>query len=396
MNRRQGHSGTPGGGRRGRSNARPDGPRGSGSAAGRGSVGGGGPGRRGAAPGADERRGTARAAAGAPAREPKRRAGAGGSPWTQSRAAGARAGAARRPQGADAGGGLTGRRKGEWYEVALPDTLAGTGLGLVARHLPVPPKLLRELSAHNGVTVQGKQLRLRLFPREPHGMPADWMDINVLYEDDFVLVVNKPVGVEIHPSVKGQRGTLANGVAAYYEATDQPVRVRPMHRLDKETTGPVLFAKNEFAQAVLERALRDKEIDREYVAIAEGRMSQGKGKIDLPIGQDRLHSTRRRVSETGESALTLYTVEERLAEHTLVRLKLETGRTHQIRVHLSAVGHPIAGDGMYGGHRTYIDRQALHGEKLSWAHPWTGDRQSVRAPIPDDMAKAIAKLRKGR
>lgn len=394
MSRRQDQHGTPaGGGRRGRTSARPGGPRGSGSAAGR-SGAGGGTGRRGAAPGADERRGTARAA-GAPARDAKRRAGAGGSPWAQPRAAGARAGAARRPQTHSAGG-LAGRRKGEWYEVALPDHLAGAGLGLVAPHIPVPPKLLRELSAHNGVTVHGRQLRLRLFPREPVGIPADWMNINVLYEDDFVLVVNKPAGVEIHPSVKGQRGTLANGVAAYFEATSQPVRVRPLHRLDKETTGPVLFAKNEFAQAVLEKSLREKEIDREYVAISEGVISGKSGKIDLPIGQDRHHSTRRRVSETGETALTFYEVAERFAEHTLVRLKLETGRTHQIRVHLSAIGHPIAGDGMYGGHRTYIDRQALHGEKLSWAHPWTGDRQSVRAPLPDDMAKALTELRKSR
>ncbi|MFC0214277.1 RluA family pseudouridine synthase [Paenibacillus chartarius] len=280
--------------------------------------------------------------------------------------------------------------------MALPDHLAGAGLRGVAPHLPLPPKLLREMSANNMITVQGKQLRLRLFPREPHGIPADWMDLNILYEDDFSLVVNKPAGVEIHPSVKGQRGTLANAVAAYYETTGQAVKVRPMHRLDKDTTGPVLFAKNEFAQAVFERALRDKEVDREYIAIAEGVMQKNKDKIDLPIGQDRGHSTRRRVSETGESALTYYNVDERFRDHTLVRLTLGTGRTHQIRVHLSAIGHPIAGDGMYGGGRRYIQRQALHGEKLSWAHPWTGDKQSVRAPLPDDMIWAINELRKGR
>nr|WP_231571724.1 RluA family pseudouridine synthase [Paenibacillus sp. VKM B-2647] len=130
------------------------------------------------------------------------------------------------------------------------------------------------------------------------------------------------------------------------------------------------------------------------MAIVEGVMEQNKGKIDLPIGQDRHHSTRRRVSETGEPALTHYAVAERFADHTLVRLKLETGRTHQIRVHLSAIGHPIAGDGMYGGGRRYIPRVALHGERLSWAHPWSGDKQSVRAPMPDDMNKAIAELRK--
>lgn len=224
-------------------------------------------------------------------------------------------------------------------------------------------------------------------------MEPDWKEMNILYEDDFMLVVNKPIGMEVHPSSQGQKGTLANAVAAYYEMTSQPCRVRPIHRLDKDTTGPVLFAKNEYANIVFEKAMKEKKIDRLYTAIAEGVIRQDKGVIDAPIGQDRLHSTRRRVSETGEPAITRYEVAERFDNHTLLRLKLETGRTHQIRVHLSHIGHPIAGDGMYGGTRKFIPRQALHGEKLTCFHPWTGEKVHVRAPLPDDMSRMLKELR---
>lgn len=287
----------------------------------------------------------------------------------------------------------SGRRKGEWLEIRLSDTFAGAGVGSLLKQLPIPPKLAGKLVAEKGVAVQGKQLRLRLFPREKPGFPGDWMDLNVLYEDDFALVVNKPAGVEVHPSAQGQRWTLAHAVAAYYEASGQACRVRHIHRLDKETTGPVLYAKNELAHFMFDKAMREKKIERIYLAVAEGIIAQDKGKIDKPIGQDRHHSTRRRVSETGEPAVTRYDVVERFADHTLVRLRLETGRTHQIRVHLSSIGHPLAGDGLYGGKRRYIHRQALHGEKLVWQHPWTGERMDARAPLPDDMVKLLNGLR---
>jgi 23S rRNA pseudouridine1911/1915/1917 synthase len=132
------------------------------------------------------------------------------------------------------------------------------------------------------------------------------------------------------------------------------------------------------------------------LAVAEGVIAANKGTIDKPIGQDRHHPTRRRVSQTGERAVTRFEVVERFPEHTLVRLRLETGRTHQIRVHLSSVGHPLAGDGLYGGTRRHIRRQALHGEKLIWFHPWTGERMEVRAPLPDDLAALLNELRRTR
>ncbi|WP_338016915.1 RluA family pseudouridine synthase [Paenibacillus antri] len=285
------------------------------------------------------------------------------------------------------------KRKGEWLELKLPESLAAVPLNGLMQLLPIPGKVAGRLISVNGVQRQGKLLRLKLFPEERPEFDPEWMELNILYEDDFTLVVNKPPGMEVHPSVKDQRGTLAHKVAAYYDMTNQACRVRHVHRLDKDTTGPVLYAKNELAHYVFDAAMREKRIERIYAALAEGVVKDAKGVIDAPIGQDRHHSTRRRVSETGESAVTRYEVIERFADHTLVRLRLETGRTHQIRVHLSHLGHPIAGDGLYGGHRPIMQRQALHGEKLVWPHPWTGERMSVHAQLPDDFAAALRALR---
>ncbi|MBB6732463.1 RluA family pseudouridine synthase [Cohnella sp. CBP 2801] len=261
------------------------------------------------------------------------------------------------------------------------------------QHTPLAPKLAAKLMQTKGLALQGSLLRLKLFPQEPRDFPADWMELNVLYEDDFTLVVHKPAGIEVHPSEKGQRKTLAHAVSSYYETTGQELRIRHIHRIDKETTGPVLYAKNEFAHYQYDKEMREKKIERIYLALAEGALPKDKGTIDLPIGQDRHHSTRRRVSETGDPAVTHYEVVERFADHTLVRLRLETGRTHQIRVHLAAIGHPLAGDGLYGGKRGLISRQALHGEQLRWHHPWTNEPMSVRAPLPDDFREALERLR---
>jgi 23S rRNA pseudouridine1911/1915/1917 synthase len=287
-----------------------------------------------------------------------------------------------------------GRRKGEWMEIRLPESLVGAPLDVVLKRVPLPPKLLDKLFKARGVHLQGQFLRLLLFPRERRDFPSDWMDLNILYEDDFTLVVNKPAGIEVHPSQQGQRRTLAHAVAAYYEMTGQDVRVRHIHRIDKDTTGPILYAKNDFAHYHYDKAMREKKIERIYLALAEGVILQDKGKIDRPIGQDRHHPTRRRVSETGDPAVTRFTVVDRFDSHTLVRLQLETGRTHQIRVHLSSIGHPLAGDGLYGGHRELISRQALHGETLRWNHPWTKEKLEVHAPLPDDFEAALRSLRR--
>jgi len=286
-----------------------------------------------------------------------------------------------------------GRKNGEWYLVKLPDLFKDISVAQALKRLPIPSKIADKLLRDKAVTKQRERLNIRLFPEETPEFVAQWTDLNIVYEDEFTLIVNKPAGLEIYPSAKGQTGTLANHVAAYYQGTGQACRVRHIHRLDKDTTGPVLYAKNELAHYVYDRDMREKKIERIYVAVAEGVLPNDKGKIEQPIGKDRHHSTRRRVSETGEHAVTYYEVIERYAEHTLVRLRLGTGRTHQIRVHLSSIGHPLAGDGLYGGKRGWISRQALHGEQLLFNQAWTGKRMSVLAPWPDDFRKLVDDLR---
>lgn len=287
-----------------------------------------------------------------------------------------------------------GRVKGEWMEIRLPDNLVGAPIAVISRYLPLPPKLLTKLMRHRGFAIQGPNLRLQLFPRENRDYPSDWMELNILYEDEFTLIVNKPAGIEVEPSEKGQRRTLAHGVAAYYEMTGQNVRIRHIYRIDKDTSGPMLYAKNEFAHYQYDKDMREKKIERVYIALAEGHIEGNKGKINKPISKERHDATRRRTSDTGESAVTHFEVAERLKNHTLTRIRLETDRSHQIRVHLSSINHPLAGDELYGGKSGVITRQALHGERLIWYHPWTGDMQQVSAPLSDEINIALRKLRR--
>lgn len=289
-----------------------------------------------------------------------------------------------------------GRKNGEWYVIQLPDGMSDLSIAQIMKEWRIPSKLAHKLLHTNGVQKQRNRLSILLFPSEVPEFVAQWIDLNILYEDEFTLIVNKPAGCQIYPGEKGISGTLANYVAAYYEASGQACRIRHIHRLDKETTGPVLYAKNEFAHYHFDRDMQEKKIERIYVAIVEGIVKPDKGTVNRPIGKDRHHSSRRRISPTGVSAITHFEVVERFADHTLLRLRLLTGRTHQIRVHMSSIGHPLAGDSLYGGKQTWISRQALHGEQLHWNHPWTGERMNCRAPLPDDLQKMLAALRRER
>lgn len=206
--------------------------------------------------------------------------------------------------------------------------------------------------------------------------------IEVLYEDDHCLVVNKPAGMPVHGANKGQRNSLDVAVAVHMLRNNDPIVVRHIHRLDDETSGPVLYAKNELAQQVLDEQMRLKEIDREYIAIVHGAVKQAKGVIREAIGKDRHQPKRRIVSPKGESAVTHYELVERLANYSILKLKLETGRTHQIRVHLNHIRHPLVGDYLYGGNTELLNHQALHGLKLTFYHPVSKGKIEVQAPLP--------------
>ncbi|MDF2668397.1 MAG: pseudouridine synthase [Paenibacillus sp.] len=282
-------------------------------------------------------------------------------------------------------------RKGEWLEIRL--SLDAEDIHNVSARaaslLRLSDKELALLLKQDGVQISGGRLLVRLFADDPGSYSSEWSDLNILYEDDFCLVVSKPAGMPVHPTESGGSGSLANAVAAYYEATGQRVAVRHIHRLDADTTGPVLYAKNAYAQTRLDEAMRLKQIHRAYLALVKGSVQSEKGTITAAIGRDRHHSIRRRVSPGGDQAVTYYNVLERFSEATLLGVQLETGRTHQIRVHMSHIGHPLLGDSLYGGPTQWFNRQALHGESLTFAHPYTQEMIEIRCPIPADIQSLL-------
>lgn len=299
-------------------------------------------------------------------------------------------------------GGGSWTRRGEWLE-AMPGravTAAADAETAVDRWLldtaGMPAKLHARLRREGGIQWRGDRLRLLLFPYREAGIEPVWQEAEVLFEDDFCLVVHKPAGMAVHPDGSSSEVTLDHVVAAHFAASGGGVAVRHIHRLDKDTTGPVLYAKNEYAQLVLDEAMRGKEVSRLYAAIVEGTLSPALKVIDAPIGRDRHHAARRRVSPGGQAAVTRLIGCEVLQGGIVVKVELETGRTHQIRVHLSHLGHPLYGDELYGGppwnsgQRQLPQakgRQALHGESLQFNHPWSREKLEIADPWPEDMLR---------
>lgn len=224
---------------------------------------------------------------------------------------------------------------------------------------------------------------------EPENIP-----ICPVYEDDDLLVINKQPGVIVHPTKGHPVHTIANGVMNYMIDTDQSFKIRFVNRLDMDTSGLLIIGKNSHTQASLMNQMKSNEVEKRYVAIVKGIISEDSGTVSLPIGRPDPERVERAVMEDGDMSITHYTVLERFEKYTLVELALETGRTHQIRVHMSHIGHPVAGDYLYGGQApALIERQALHARYLSFNHPVSGERIKLEAPLYDDMNNAIEKLR---
>jgi 23S rRNA pseudouridine1911/1915/1917 synthase len=283
-------------------------------------------------------------------------------------------------------------RRGEWLEIPLQLSSTCSLNEWLLTQLSIPQKLIHKLKLGQGIRQKTDRLLLHLFPQESDDYEASWMDIEILYEDDFCLVVNKPAGLKVHPTQAGEELTLGNAIAAHYLHTGQFCKVRHIHRLDEQTSGAVLYAKNELAQLKLDEQMRSKSIQRQYIAFVQGKVKSSKGRINEPIGRDRHHPSRRRVSITGDPAVTHYELMETLQYATLLRVRLETGRTHQIRVHLSHIHHPILGDVLYGGDVNRISRQALHGDILQFPHPFFQRIVIVEAPWPADLRELHSKL----
>nr|WP_251867603.1 RluA family pseudouridine synthase [Enterococcus malodoratus] len=249
--------------------------------------------------------------------------------------------------------------------------------------------VLFSLKAHDIVTV--------VIPdEEPHEtLLADDVPIEIVFEDEHLLIVNKPAGIASIPAQYHPRGTMANRVKAYYvnkEYANQVVHV--VTRLDRDTSGLMLFAKHGFAHAKLDQGLQQNQFVKKYQALVSGEVEslQDHGNISLPIGRDLSSLVKRQVIETGQKAETEYWLKKRNQACALVDIQLHTGRTHQIRVHLSAIGCPLLGDDLYEGAMDLgIERQALHCYSLSFPHPFREERMSFELPLANDMAK-IAEL----
>ncbi|HXF67581.1 MAG TPA: 23S rRNA pseudouridine(1911/1915/1917) synthase RluD [Burkholderiales bacterium] len=219
--------------------------------------------------------------------------------------------------------------------------------------------------------------------------------LDIVYEDEHLLVVNKPPGLVVHPGSGNWQGTLLNALLGHAPRLGALARAGIVHRLDKDTSGLLVVAKTPEAQADLVRQLQARSVRREYLALAHGRIARA-GTVEAPIGRHPRVRTRMAVAARGRPAVTHYEVLERFEHATLLRVRLETGRTHQIRVHLSALGHPVVGDPVYGrrGAQPSFPRQALHAERLALVHPATRRPMSWRVEPPQDMRQLIASLRK--
>ena len=222
--------------------------------------------------------------------------------------------------------------------------------------------------------------------REPDRIPPAEMPLSIVYEDEDLLVVNKPPRMATHPSQGNHGHTLANGVAYYMMQKEKDFVFRPVHRLDKDTSGLILLGKNAYSAGVMGEALKEKRINRTYLAVLDGVLPENSGTIDAPIARRPGSVLARQVDPRGDRAVTHYRVLAQNERCTLVRLRLETGRTHQIRVHMAYLGAPVAGAFLYGAEDPALGRQALHSETLSLIHPVRGEPLFFRCPLPEDLA----------
>ncbi|ASS76374.1 hypothetical protein CIG75_16385 [Tumebacillus algifaecis] len=244
---------------------------------------------------------------------------------------------------------------------------------------------------------EGDVIRAALSFQEEAGLAPVEMPLSILFEDEHLIVVNKRPFLLVHPTNPTQTETLSHGLTHHFMQQGLQTKMRPVHRIDRDTSGVLVVAKTAFAHQHLDRQLRDRELKREYVAFVDGTISEERGQIDAPIGKHKQNPNLRAVRpNAGEFALTRYHVLERFETATLVQLELETGRTHQIRVHLTHLGHPLLGDRQYGHvGLNLLKRQALHASKVSFNHPASGEVIVVEAPLAPDLVALQEKLQKG-
>ena len=281
----------------------------------------------------------------------------------------------------------------EWGTTVL-DFLRKKGF---SRHILSSMKADKEALTRNGQRIGGREqllagdyFRVRLLETvDSDGIVPVSMPLSILYEDEDILVINKPADMPVHPSIGNYTNTLANGVAAYLDAKDEHSPFRCINRLDRDTSGALILAKNAFSAAVLSTQMRNRQIRRTYLAVVEG-ITPPNGTISAPISRVDDSVIERHVDFLhGEPAVTHYERLETKNEHSLLEIHLETGRTHQIRVHMGYIGHPLPADYLYHPEYDCFKRQPLHSLQLEFRHPLTDKSMCLLAPVPEDMCNAF-------
>ncbi|SFI89301.1 RluA family pseudouridine synthase [Thermoflavimicrobium dichotomicum] len=276
---------------------------------------------------------------------------------------------------------------------------------ILKQPLQISNRMINRLTRMKGIRLNGRtpwlkkqvkkgdRLQVAIRPREKAELPPRPVPLQIVYEDADLMVVDKPAGVLVHPVHPEDEHTLAHGITFIWKERGFEGIVRPVHRLDRYTSGLILIAKNAYMHQLLDRQLRQKQIERIYLALLGKPLPKEKGTIQEPIGKDPDHPTKRMVSPNGSPAITHYQVIEQNEHGSLITVRLETGRTHQIRVHFAHLGFPLIGDPLYGGDCTLISRQALHSAKLSFTHPLTGKIHTFTSPLPEDMNRVLSHLK---
>jgi 23S rRNA pseudouridine1911/1915/1917 synthase len=295
---------------------------------------------------------------------------------------------------------------GERFDVALAAALPQYSRARLQRWIGAGEVLLegRQVLARQRLA-GGERVRVRAEFSADERVAPEPIALDIVHEDEALLVINKPAGLVVHPGAGNPAHTLQNALLAHDAALASVPRAGLVHRLDKDTSGLLVVARTPETHLQLVSMLQRREIRREYLALVLGKPTSG-GTIDEPIGRHRSVRTRMAVRRDGREAVTHFRIEERFRAHTLLRVQLETGRTHQIRVHLAHIGFPIVGDGVYGGRRRLIGgadeatraalaafrRQALHAQRLSFDHPATGKHHTFEAPLPEDLSALLEAL----
>lgn len=250
--------------------------------------------------------------------------------------------------------------------------------------------------AKSFVLSQGQTVRVNLPAPAPQDLVAEDLPVAVLYEDEWLLVVDKPAGMPVHPSRGHSSGTLVHALLGHGPAGGEHYRPGIVHRLDKDTSGLLVVAKSVDVHRRLVGMMRRREIDRRYLSLVHGSLAADSGTIEAPVGRDPVRRKSMTIGGAGaREARTHFTVLERFGDFTLVEARLETGRTHQIRVHFLAIGHPVAGDPTYARRDALgVGRQFLHCHRLTFAHPVTAERVEVKSPLPADLERVLERLRR--